>query len=948
MIYCGSYISDLAINAASSYQIKKVVTQQWGTLFDIAVNFYSNQFCMTHRHWRRFVPLLLLSLLFQLSAIVAQPTNFYHHTGNDSIFDKNKLIVRNASGDTVEVAKWKSGQKHGKQIIYYNNGAVLRVSNFKKGLLHGTVKHFVQGKKEPHKVEKYKAFPAEGRSKLHGANQSFDAAGQLTEKINWKNGDKNGKYVRYHNNGAMQEQGTYKNNLNTGRKRTYSNTGVLIRDEHFIIIDNPDYKPLDTALSNEIKTRPQPAEISVLHGNIKYYFHTGQRASECLYHHGAKQGVCKEYHQNENSTLKSSVVFKNGLEHGPFAYYRSNGNLEREGIFYREITVEDTLLKNVYDGTIHYYQDNGKRHRTENWKNFKKNGVQEMYYHRTGELSQRTHLKDNLKSGIEERFDKDGTRNYLAHFEVIEKDGVEISQQTGTETYWEKGQVKTTVEWKNGAQEGSARSYYLSGQLEKLMHFKGGKLQGRYHTYYENGQLKSNFNKQHWIGTGNPENIGWNTEYDETGNITRSFFALGNTQNTMEHQFEDGKRKLLLVNNFLRMESSPHRELSSVKWLNGWQTALGFDLFSDHSVRRVHFEVDQHAPLTANFTTNSDVIQITSSTGARVEEDYLRNTAQQLAASYNPNWKDHALMKHPFPEGRFQWDFADGSPFFDIAFTDSLPQGTWICYNPILADTLFYGAFEKGRPVGNGVQKKLDGTLKSRTEYHNNHQVKKQYIYGNNGIISSISISDSTGNQLFKADYYANGQLREERKPPTNSYVIFADNGDTLSYNLLFPEKDSIRQERQFYPGNRIKSDRHNNLITGVGFAKTYFENGQMQTAHELKDRASHGVYQRFDESGKLLVFGNFKNGARHGKWITFNPDGTETPSYFKEGEIILPDPTENNDTGACICFDTSLQAGHIGFANSLAYFAEYDKIQPFVPASIFPMTIGITIKSTS
>jgi len=885
----------------------------------------------------------LILLLFSTN-LIAQPGNFYNYSsGTDSIVSKHLLIVRNASRDTLEIAKFKNGKKNGNQTLFYNNGDVQRISNFKNGLLNGKVEYYPQGKKDIVRIEHYKAFPKEETSRLHGVYKSFDSKGNLAELTNYKNGTKNGTYELYHKNGNVREKGTYEDNLNIGNKRTFTNEGMLLRDENYIVIDNPKYieqsKQIE-ALSKELKRiTTEQKKLSVLHGNVKYYHSNGNSSADFTFKNGKKDGLCKEYYQDKNNTLKSEVVFKDGLEHGSFVHYRSNGNLERKGIFYSEITVRDSLIKNVYDGTIEFYQDNGKKQRIENWKNFKKNGVQENYYYQTGELSERSFIVDNLLSGMVERFDKDENKTYEAFYEIVEKEGKNISQQTGRETHWEKNKIKTTVEWKEGMQNGVTKSYYSNGQLEKIMHFENGKLHGSYQTYYENGQLKEDYNKLFWVGTGNSQDVSWNTVYDEAGNITRKFFADEKGKSIIRHNFENGKRKELDVDNIFKLSFSETSQLNSIHWLNFVGSSLGFDLFSNQQVRRVQFSLNKLPALTANFASNGDVVQVVDATGKPIESKTAIETAKKIVLQYNPKWLDENLASDNYPDGKYEWKYANGSPFFELEFKDDLSQGKWMLHNPIKKDTLFYGEFNKGFPVGKLVRKKIDGTVELRQEYYPNHHLKKSYSYDNDGIINNVTINDSIGNQTFSEEYYTGGMLKKRNFHTSSSYIHFTVKGDTLAYSLVASSKDSIITRRQFFDGNKLKSDRKYNLTTDEGYLKTYFENEQIQTSRQLNNDKPHGVYQKFSESGTLLTLGHFKDGERHGKWINYKENGKEEISYFKDGKISIEDTAETeNGENSCRCYDTSLAGGKIGFANSLNYFADYKSIKPYIPKSIFPI----------
>ena len=127
------------------------------------------------------------------------------------------------------------------------------------------------------------------------------------------------------------------------------------------------------------------------------------------------------------------------------------------------------------------------------------------------------------------------------------------------------------------------------------MHFKDGKLVGSYQTYYKNGQIREDVNKQPWVGTGNSEYVDWNTVYDESGNIIRKFFALGNTKNIIEHHFENGKRKEFVVNNFFRINFSNSGQMGSVHYLRNYYPSFGYDLFSNQQLRKVHFASEKNS-----------------------------------------------------------------------------------------------------------------------------------------------------------------------------------------------------------------------------------------------------------------------------------------------------------------------------------------------------------------
>ena len=235
----------------------------------------------------------------------AQPghRNSAKQVGKDTIYAQNQMIVRNNSKDTLEIAAFKNGKKNGKQQLFYVNGDLNRLAYFKDNLLQGKVEYFAQGTKNPNRIEHYKAFPKEQKSLLHGLYKSFGAKGELLEKTNYKNGLKDRKYELYYNKSVLKEKGKYQENLIVGRKYSYNADGTLIRDENYIVINNPAFQKEITpksAVNGPKKELPaQPEKLSVLDGKVKYYYSNGQLASDLNFENGKKAGVCREYHQDK-------------------------------------------------------------------------------------------------------------------------------------------------------------------------------------------------------------------------------------------------------------------------------------------------------------------------------------------------------------------------------------------------------------------------------------------------------------------------------------------------------------------------------------------------------------------------------------------------------------------------------------------------------------------------
>ena len=60
--------------------------------------------------------------------------------------------------------------------------------------------------------------------------------------------------------------------------------------------------------------------------------------------------------------------------------------------------------------------------------------------------------------------------------------------------YYENGQLKLEVNYKDGKEEGLWKGYYDNSQLRMEGNYKDGKQEGLWKGYYDNGQLRSEGN----------------------------------------------------------------------------------------------------------------------------------------------------------------------------------------------------------------------------------------------------------------------------------------------------------------------------------------------------------------------------------------------------------------------------------------------------------------------
>src|SRR5690554_661213 len=261
----------------------------------------------------------LIALLLLSGIIKAQPNKvvnepFKNILGTDTlvqqpilggIFNKKVWTIHNKDKDTLEISEVKNGKLHGEQQLFYHNGNVKSIAHYKHGLLDGKVEVFIQNSKQLIALMHYKALPDSGVSVLHGEVERYFHGKGIQERLNYKEGKKDGPYTQYFQNGQLQTKGQYKEDLEIGRKLSYSQSGDLQREENFIIIDNPQYLALNKNQKQKLEevkpvnTRNIAQKISVLHGTVKYY-RNGKLTSDCQYKNGKKDGDRKSTRLNSS------------------------------------------------------------------------------------------------------------------------------------------------------------------------------------------------------------------------------------------------------------------------------------------------------------------------------------------------------------------------------------------------------------------------------------------------------------------------------------------------------------------------------------------------------------------------------------------------------------------------------------------------------------------------
>ena len=108
-------------------------------------------------------------------------------------------------------------------------------------------------------------------------------------------------------------------------------------------------------------------------------------------------------------------------------------------------------------------------------------------------------------------------------------------------SYYNNGQVKARINYKDGYKEGASETYFQNGQLKTKRNFKNGKPDGKSSSYFQNGQLNLSLNHK------NGERIGLWEVYFDNGQLKQAFELKDGKKDGPSPIFdEEGKREKFL------------------------------------------------------------------------------------------------------------------------------------------------------------------------------------------------------------------------------------------------------------------------------------------------------------------------------------------------------------------------------------------------------------------
>lgn len=158
------------------------------------------------------------------------------------------------------------------------------------------------------------------------------ALGDRIEIYSYKDGLLDGLNVAYQN-GKIKEIGHWKNNLQNGVFKLYTEKGILI--DNAVFKDGNRNGTTKQYYSDTGNLRLEAYYIKgLLDGKVKEYYQNKKLYSEVTYSYGKMNGQAQEYYENGGKKVEMHYEFN--IPRGPYKMYDSAGQIQLEGIFENE------------------------------------------------------------------------------------------------------------------------------------------------------------------------------------------------------------------------------------------------------------------------------------------------------------------------------------------------------------------------------------------------------------------------------------------------------------------------------------------------------------------------------------------------------------------------------------------------------------------------------------
>jgi antitoxin component YwqK of YwqJK toxin-antitoxin module len=186
---------------------------------------------------------------------------------------------------------------------------------------------------------------------------------------------------------------------------------------------------------------------------------------------------------------------------------------------------------------------------------------------------------------------------------------------------------------------------------------------------------------------------------------------------------------------------------------------------------------------------------------------------------------------------------------------------------------------DSGKKFGAWEGRYPNGNLRYKGRFHDNQPVGTfQYFYEDGSKRATNEFSKS-GHKAINKSFSKSGILIAEGiyldQKKDSVWRIYSDADGVLLSEETYKNDHLEGVTIVYYPGTSQKAEE-TYYIGGIknGTSKKFFENGQMMSVTNFRDDQPEGMFTFFYESGLVQLEGNYKNGFKFGKWVSYDEQG--------------------------------------------------------------------------
>ncbi len=663
----------------------------------------------------------------------------------------------------------------------------------------------------------------------------YSEYGYLSAKGKFNNnGEKEGFWQWFNEEGGISEEGEYEDGKINGTYKVYHPNGQLQMIAQFV-----DGKRDGTATYyNKYGAEKELIHYKEgeFHGEYTTYHAMGKGFTEYTanYVDNEIDGEFVEYYTD--GIVRAKLTFKEGKKEGKGEIYYHDGQLD----------VVKNYLNDELHGDFKEYHYNGQIYKEGKYVEDKAEGIWKTYYSNGQLESEKNYVKGKI-NGIVKEYDRDGKlhneftykKGIIIAYKFYDKKGnvIKEAKKKAGEFFYEghapNGNITSEGLYDiDGGKEGEWKYYSSNHVLENIENYKEGEINGEAKSFYNSGILYAVTNYEDGLKEGYAV-----TYYQNEQMRSQGYYKKDEKEGEWRYYYKDGT-------------------LQSIEYYNSGKL-YGYVEYYAVDGKLVEENLYYNDELLEEFFFDEDK-KIVEQIKLDIDSSEYTITNRYRNGNISVQFKVVKEYRH----GKYISNYFSGKRYAEGDYFHGKLNGEWVWYHEN-GKVKTKGKYIHGNKVGEWVDYFENGKVEKKQTYEAGLKVGKELTYNEKGILTQSR--DFLSDQLHgEVQFYSeDGQLQVVRHYQFDRLIGYSYLG-----------KDGKRIEM-------IPIENETAKIVG------YFKNGKVGREFEMKNGDFVGPYKEYYSTGQLFEMQHYLNDERHGEHKIFYPNGqVKVESNYQYGEI--------------------------------------------------------------